>query len=101
MADLSVLNGPPSIPASLTVGTTAIELKADTTRLDERRVVIVQPIDGDIYWCYRPPTGGTAPTTANGFVIFQGQLVQLECSDLVTIWAVAAADVDVRVQEVG
>lgn len=102
MADLTVLNGPPSAPTSLTVGTTAVELKVGANRLSERRVVIVQPINYDIYWCYRDTDNSTAaPTTANAFKIFKGQWMQIECSDLLAIWLVAAQDTDVRIQEVG
>lgn len=102
MADITVLNGPPSSPSSLTVGTTAVELKVGGSRLGERRVVIIQPIDYDVYWCYRDTDNSTAaPTTSNSFKVFKGQWLQVECSDQLAVWLVAAQDTDVRIQEVG
>ena len=102
MADLSVLNGPPSDPVNVAV-TGAVELKAGASRLGERRVILVQPLDGDIYWCYRDEDNSTdAPTTDNSFILREGQMQGLEASDKLAVWAIAASGtVNVRIQEIG
>lgn len=97
MADLGVLNGPASNPVSVSVSTSAVELKADTTRFSERRVITFMPIDGDIYWAYGD---SGVVTTSTGFLLRKGQILSIEASDQVGVWAVAAATTDVRVQEV-
>ena len=98
MSDLGVLNGPASAPAAVSVGTSPVELKAGASRYGERRVVTFQPTDGDIYFAYSDD--GVGLTTSTGLLIRKGQLVSLEASDQIGVWAVAAATTDVRVQEV-
>jgi len=95
MSDIGVLNGP-ALPGVLSVST-AVEVKVGASRQDDRRVVTIQPTDGDIYWGF-----DNTVSTTTGFLIRKWQLIQLEASDLLPIWVVAATGtVDVRIAEIG
>lgn len=98
MSDIGVLNGPASSSINLPIST-AVEIKVGASRFDDRRVVLFQPVDGDIYWNYGE---SAVVSTTNGFLVRKGQLVQLEASEQVGVYAIAASGtVNVRVQEVG
>ena len=95
MSDIGVLNGP-ALPGVLSVST-AVEVKVGASRQDDRRVVTIQPTDGDIYWGF-----DNTVSTTTGFLIRKWQLIQLEASDLLPIWVIAATGtVDVRIAEIG
>ena len=85
----------PAVYGSITVTSTPQELKVDDSVLDGRKLVTVQPVDGDIYYGY-----SASVTTSSGTKIIKGQLFMQECTDQLPIYLVAASDVDVRITEV-
>jgi len=86
----------PAVYGALNVTTTAQEVKVGTSPIVERKVVTIQPLDGDLYFGY-----DSSVTTSNGTKIFQGQVYALEASDLLTIFVIAeAGTIDVRITEV-
>jgi hypothetical protein len=89
------LNGP-GVQGALSVSTTAVELKVGATPLDQRAVVTIQPLDGDVYYGY---TSGV--TASTGTKIFKGQVYPLEATDQLPVYIVAASGtIDVRITEV-
>jgi hypothetical protein len=79
---------------SLTVSTTAVELKVGATVLAARQAVTIMPIDRDIFWGY-----DSSVTVANGTKIFKGQFLMLPIGPAVSIYLIAAGSTDVRVGE--
>lgn len=89
------LNGP-GTHGNLSVTTTAVELKVGGSALDQRVVVTIQPLDGDIYFGYNDSV-----TASTGTKVFKGQFFPLEATDQLPVWLVAASGtVDVRITEV-
>jgi len=89
------LNGP-AVNGALSVTTTAIEVKVGASILEERSVITIQPIDGDVYFGY-----SSSVTSSNGTKIYKGQVFPLEATDKLPVWVVAASGtVDTRITEV-
>ena len=89
------LDGPATHGAK-SVTTSAQELKVGASVLEERKVVSMQPVDGDIYYGY-----SSGVTSSTGTKIAKGQFFSLECSSTLPIWMVASSGtVDVRITEV-
>lgn len=86
----------PGIEGALAVNTSAIEVKVGAAVLDQRSVITIQPLDGDVYYGY---TAGVTSTT--GTKIFQGQVYPLEATHQLPVYVVAASGpIDVRITEV-
>lgn len=79
---------------ALSVTTTATEAVGGAARLANRKVLIITPTNGTIYW-------GTsaAVTTATGSPLFANQQLSLSFTDNVPVYVIAAATTDVRVLE--
>lgn len=93
---LQPLDGPGDQTA-LAVSTTPVELKVGASVLEDRKVVTIQPLDGDVYFGYT--TGVTAST---GTKVYERQYFPLEAGELLTVYLVAeSGTVDVRITEVG
>lgn len=90
------LDGPGEYTA-ISVTDTAQEVKVGASVLEERKVITLQPIDGAIYYGY-----SNTVTSTTGTKIFKGQWIQLEASDRLPVWVVAATGetVDTRITEV-
>lgn len=85
----------PNTYTNINVGTTAVELKVGASALEERKVVIIQPLGNRIYFGYN-----NSVTTANGIEVSKRQVVILEAGPEVAIWAIAnTGTIDVRIQE--
>jgi hypothetical protein len=96
MSDIGVLNGPATAPKVLTV-TGDQEVKEGASASEDRRVVVIYPVNGDILWAY-----GT--TAVNGFLWKKDNILVLEASSLIPITVRAVDGVtstEVRIQEVG
>jgi len=78
----------------ISLSTTATEAKGAATRLVNRKVLVITPTNGTIYWATN-----TSVTTANGLPIFANQTLMLAFTDNVPVYIIAAATVDVRVLE--
>lgn len=72
------------VNGSISVGTTAVEVKVGASRLVGRKMVTFFPFDADMYWGY-----SSAVTTANGTPVFKSQLVSIDADDQAQIWLVA------------
>lgn len=91
------LNGPGD-QASLSVSTSPIEIKVGASRLEQRTIVTVQPLNGDIYIGYNSLT----LTSSTGTKVFKGQVYVLEATDSLPVYAVSeSGTIDVRITEVG
>lgn len=84
------------LQASLTVGTSAIELKVGANKLALRKsATLFNNSNSTIYWGY---TNGV--TTSNGTPIFKNQFVEWPVSDQVSIFLIAgSAGNNVRITE--
>ena len=85
------LDGPSKqIKLSVTT-TTVVELKADTSNLDERKVITLQPLGGNLYLYYGD--GVNVPSTStvqnNGFVLVASGLYTVEGSPRQIIYILA------------
>jgi len=90
------LNGP-AVYSNLNVSTTAVELKVGASSMEDRSIVTVQPINGDIYFGY-----DSSVTTLTGTKIFSGQFFPFEAKESLKIWVIAeSGTVDCRITEVG
>lgn len=91
---LRQIDGPTAGPIAITVGTTPVEAKVGAVALDERRILLVQPIDGNIYWGF-----DNTVSSSTGFILFSGTWLQLPYTDKISVWFVADGDVNVRFGE--
>lgn len=87
----------PGVYDNISVTDTAQEVKVGASVLEERKVITLQPLDGVIYYGYDSSVDDT-----NGTKVFKGQWIQLEASDRLPVWVVAATGdtVDTRITEV-
>jgi len=86
----------PGVYGALAVTTTAIEVKVGASTLEDREVVTVQPIDGDVYYGY-----DSSVSASTGTIIKKGQFFPFEAKDTLPIYLVAASGtIDVRITEV-
>lgn len=74
------------------------EVKVGASALDERKMISVQPLDGNVFLSYASPA-----TSSNAFLkVFQGQFVELERGTLLPVYIVAeTGTVTTLVGEVG
>lgn len=88
------INGPAE-NAALAVTTTAVVLRAGGSNLENRKVISMQPIDGDVYYGF-----SNSVTSSTGIKVFQGEKFFLECADTLDIYIVAdTGTVDTRIGE--
>ena len=87
----------PGVYKSISVTSTPQEVKVGASVLEERKVITLQPTDGVIYYGYDNSVDDTTGTK-----VFKGQWIQLEASDRLPVWVVAASGdtVDTRITEV-
>ena len=78
----------------LAVATSAVEAKVGGARLPNRRLLVVTPTNGIIYY-----GSSNTVTTATGTPIFKNQSTTFIFTDNVPLWLIAAATVDVRIIE--
>ena len=87
----SPLDGP-SVQGILTVTTVEIPLRVGLTNLDDREVITVQPVDGQVYI--------TFVTGIEGFLVYKNQLVTFEATNTQDIFIKAVAGtVHVKIAE--
>ena len=91
---ITYLDGPGTTGA-LTVGTSSVEAKVGGSILTERKSLIIQPIDGDIYWSY-----DSGITTSTGHLIPEGTMMYISTGELLPVYLIAASNTDVRLSEV-
>ena len=85
----------PAVEGAITVST-VIEAKVGATRLDDRKVLTIQPLTGNIYYGY-----SASVTTTSGTKIISGQCWPLEASDKLPVYIIAeTGSVNVRITEV-
>ena len=80
---------------TVSVSTTATELKVGGSALQDRKVLLIQAKGNSIFI-------GTdsSVTSANGIELFKNQLVPLEVGDAITVFAIASSGtIDVRIWE--
>lgn len=93
---ISALDGP-ALSSSQSIST-SVEVKVGGSALDERKMISIQPLDGDVFISYNTPA-----TSANSFMkVFQGQYVELERSDSLAVYIVAdVGTVETLIGEIG
>ena len=79
---------------NITVGTTSVAANVSGTNLTNRKLLMVTPTNGTIYF-----GSSSAVTTANGTPIYQGQTRSFSFSSNVTLYLVAASSIVVNVFE--
>lgn len=95
VADVLNNNG---VQGTLTVGTTAVEVRVGTSRLENRKsVTLYNSSNNTIYWGY---TSGV--TVSNGTPIARNQYVEWSIGDQLPIFVIAATTGNVvRITEAG
>lgn len=80
--------------ANMSVTTSAAEAKGGSSRLVNRKVIILCPTNGTVYW-------GTSNsvTSTTGMPIYQSQTVALAYTDNVPIYVISAGTVNLVVSE--
>lgn len=76
------------------VTTTAAEALGGATRLVNRKVIIITPTNGIIYWGTT-----TGVTTTTGFPLYPNQTLALSFTDNVPVYVIAATTTDTRILE--
>lgn len=85
----------PTVEDSISVGTTAVELKVGASAFEERKVITFQPQGGRIRYGF---TNGI--TTSEGFIAFNNQVITLEAAGSQSVWVIAeSGTVDVYFAE--
>jgi hypothetical protein len=89
------LNGP-GAHGALSVTTTPQLIKVGASNLDQRTIITIQPIDGDVYFGYDNSVSSTT-----GTLVMEGQFFPLEATHKLDVWIVCATGtIDVRITEV-
>jgi len=91
---INYLDGP-GITGSLPVGTSEVEAKVGGSIYPDRKAIVVQPLDNDIYWSY-----SSGVTTSTGHLIVSGTTVFISTGESLPIYFIADATTDVRLSEV-
>jgi len=95
----------PSLQGSLTVNTTVVqEVKSGASAMEERQVVTIQPIDGNIYIYFGDGTNtpNSATVIANGFLHYKKSKETYECGKYQQLFILAeSGTVSVRFVERG
>lgn len=77
----------PVVYKGLSVTNTAVLAQVGVSPLDERKIVQLQAIDGEVYYGYDNTV--TAGDAGSGFKIFRGQTIFLELGPLVQVYLIA------------
>lgn len=86
----------PAVYTNISVTTSAAEAKVGGSVLAERKVIGIQPLNGDIYWGY-----DSSVTASTGHKLYQDVYVEIEASDALAVYLVAATgSIDVRLSEI-
>ncbi len=89
-------DGPGAGPTSISVTTTAVEAKVGGSAQEERKVVALQPLDGDVFWGY-----DSGVTSSSGHKLYKDVYAEIQAATTLPIFLVAASGtVDVRVSEI-
>lgn len=78
--------GDSGLQAELTVGTSAVEVKVGSSRLANRKLVVIQPKDVGIFLGF-----SNTVTTANGIEVFKDTTQVIAASDESQIWLIASS----------
>lgn len=70
--------------SELTVGLTAVQVKVGASNLDDRKLVIIQPKDGDIFLGY-----SNSVSIVTGMRLFKDGAVLLPVGEAVSIWLIS------------
>lgn len=90
------LDGPAEY-TDLDVSTSAVELKVGASVASYRQAVLIQPVDGEVYYGF-----DSSVTTSTGFKVFKNQTLFLGVGKDVDVYLIAASGtVDVRIAEIG
>lgn len=71
------------VQSSLTVGLTAVEVKVGASKLANRKIITIMPINRDMWWGY---TSGV--TIATGTPVFKNQTLTISASDTCTVYLI-------------
>ena len=81
---------------NITVGTSAIELKVGSSKLDGRKIVCVQPKGRKVYYGY-----DSSVTTSTGTEVFKNQTLYIPVGPDQEIWLIGSqSGIDVRISEI-
>ena len=83
------------VQGSILVGTTATEAKAGASRLNNRKLLLVQPLDGRVYLGF-----SSAVTTSSGILVLKKQVFHVSIDDSTPVFLISSSSVNVRVAEV-
>jgi hypothetical protein len=90
------VDGPIFGPIGLSVGSTALEAKVGASKEESRLGVLIQPLNGDVYFGY-----DSGVTTSSGFVVRQNNIYFVAASGrFLDVYLVASSTVDVRIAEI-
>lgn len=82
--------------ASLTVGTSAVELKVGGSRLSNRKMVLIQPLTDKVYFGF-----SNSVTVANGIPLQKIQFFMFPVGENTQVWLISSsASNDVRIAEI-
>jgi hypothetical protein len=79
---------------AITVSTTVVEAKVGASRLTNRKVIVITPTTGVIYW-----GSSSGVTSATGTPIFKNQSLTLSFTDAIPVYLIGTAGTDVRIVE--
>lgn len=80
---------------NVSVTTSASELKVGVSRLTARKMIVIEPLGGDIYFGY-----DSSITTSNGILLKKGQIMALPIGATISVYAICASGTqDTRIQE--
>ncbi len=85
LIDDSIING------AISVTTVATALKVGASRLTNRKTLLIQPTNGNIY------IGASGVTTSNGVMVMKNQIVTIAIN--IELYAIAASSINVRIIE--
>lgn len=84
-----------AVYGTVSVSTTAVELKVGASPLIGRDYIIIQPKANGVYIGYN-----SSVTVSNGIQLFKDQIISIEVGEGISVYAIAdSGTIDVRVQE--
>lgn len=91
-----ITDGPGTNTSLSVTDAASVEVKVGAEAQPERKIVIIQPQNGRVYWGY-----SNSVSSSNGFLISKKQTIVIEATTMLPVYIIAeSGTVDVRIAEV-
>lgn len=79
----------------VSISTSATEAKVGGSKLTNRKLLVIQPLDNNLYWGFRSDV-----STSNGFPLLKNQILTLSIDDATAVYLISGSgSIDVAIGE--